>query len=60
MTNYKVFNNRRRHEYLAKPRPKRRVKRRSAQRVGLLDAWARNGKVAEPEAAPTDDTEEQP
>lgn len=55
MSNYKVFNNRRRHEWLAKPKRKLRIKRRSAQRIGLLEAWARNGKVAAPDATTADD-----
>jgi hypothetical protein len=53
MSNYKTWNVRKRHEWLAKPLKKERVKRRSARRVGLLDAWMRSGKgVAE--AAPAE------
>jgi len=49
MANYKVWGVRNRHEWLASPLKKKRVKRRQAQRVGLLDAWERN-KTAEPAA----------
>lgn len=51
MANYKVWNVRRRHEWLAKPLRKKRVKRRAAKRVGLWDAWLRKGLVSEPEDA---------
>ncbi len=44
MSNYKTWNIRKRHEWLAKPQKPERVKRRSARRIGLLDAWTRNGK----------------
>jgi hypothetical protein len=50
MSNYKTWSIRRRHEWLAKPGKKQRVKRRSARRVGLLDAWERNGVGAKPAA----------
>ena len=43
MSNYKPWNIRKRHEWLAKKSKPERVKRRSARRVGLLDAWLRNG-----------------
>jgi hypothetical protein len=56
MANYSVWNVRLRHEWLAKPLKKKRVKRRSAQRVGLLDAWERKAK---PEP-PVETTEEAP
>lgn len=42
MANYPVWNVRLRHEWLAKPLKKKRIKRRQAQRIGLLDAWERN------------------
>ena len=41
MANYAVFNVRRKHEWLATPLKKKRIKRRSAQRIGLLDSWKR-------------------
>ena len=58
MANYAVFNVRRRHEWLATPLKKKRIKRRSAKRIGLLDAWERRkdasaeegGEAQEPEA----------
>lgn len=48
MANYSVWNVRMRHEWLAKPLKKKRIKRRAAQRVGLLDALRRNGRLVEP------------
>jgi hypothetical protein len=59
MANYAVFNVRRKHEWLATPLKKKRIKRRSAKRIGQLDAWERRkktsptepGEAAEPEAA---------
>jgi hypothetical protein len=53
MANYSVWNVRKRHEWLAKPLKKKRVKRRQAMRIGLWDAWQRNKPAAteEPEAA---------
>ncbi len=57
MANYSVWNVRKRHEWLAKPLKKRRIKRRSARRVGLLEALERKGKKVE---IPVDETEEQP
>lgn len=54
MANYSVWNVRLRHEWLAKPLKKRRIKRRSARRVGLLDAWRRKGLL------PTAEEAEQP
>ncbi|MSP26813.1 MAG: hypothetical protein EXR75_17060 [Myxococcales bacterium] len=41
MVNYKVWNIQRRHEYLATPAKKKRLKKRSARRVGLLEAMIR-------------------
>ena len=51
MANYSVWNVRLRHQWLAKPLKKRRIKRRAARRVGLLEAWERRGErqLAEPE-----------
>jgi len=59
MANYSVWNVRLRHQWLASPLKKKRIKRRAAARVGLLDAWERN-KTAETaeEAAPPEATEE--
>ena len=58
MANYSVWNVRLRHEWLATPLKKKRVKRRQAVRIGLADALARKGKgpteEAEPEAPETD------
>ena len=52
MANYKVWSVRKRHEWLAKPKKKKRVKRRQAMRVGLWDAWERKGMLpSEGEAA---------
>ncbi len=56
MANYKVWNVRRRHEWLAAPLRKKRVKRRAAMRVGLWDAWLRKGLVTEAEEAETTET----
>jgi hypothetical protein len=42
MANYPKWNVRLRHEWLATPLKKKRVKRRQALRVGLAEAWARN------------------
>jgi len=51
MANYSVWNVRLRHEWLATPLKKKRVKRRQAERVGLLNALERNKKPGEePEA----------
>jgi len=59
MANYKVFNVRRRHEWLQKPLKKKRIKRRQAMRIGLWDAWERKKKVtAEEPAADEAATEE--
>ena len=52
MANYSVWNVRLRHQWLATPLKKKRIKRRAAKRVGLLDAWERNKK-----AMPAEDTE---
>ncbi|MBI4702705.1 MAG: hypothetical protein HY744_16405 [Deltaproteobacteria bacterium] len=41
MSNYPIWNVRLRHEWLATPLKKRRVKRRSAARIGLLQARER-------------------
>ena len=51
MANFKVWNVRKRHEWLAKPKKKKRVKRRQAMRVGLWDAWERKGLVSSEEAS---------
>jgi hypothetical protein len=42
MANYPIWNIRRRHEWLSTPMKKKRVKKRSAVRIGLWDAWQRN------------------
>ena len=42
MANYSVWNVRLRHEWLATPLKKKRVKGRAAKRIGLWDAWRRN------------------
>ena len=55
MANSSVWNVRRRHEWLAKPLKKKRIKRRTARRVGLLEALERKGKGVE---APADEVEE--
>ncbi len=63
MANYKVFSVRKRHEWLAKPKRKKRVKARSAKRIGLWDAWQRRAPAAEPVAevaAPAEAAAEQP
>lgn len=53
MANYKVFNVRRRHEWLQKSLKKKRIKRRQAMRIGLWDAWLRKGvRTEEAEEAP--------
>lgn len=58
MANYPVWNVRRRHEWLAKPAKGKRVKRRGARRIGLLEARERNEKSAPAEkqepASPTE------
>ena len=52
MANHSVWNVQKRHEWLAKPLKKKRVKRRAAMRVGLLEALERkNPGSTEPEAA---------
>jgi hypothetical protein len=43
MANYSVWNVRMRHEWLATPLKKKRIKRRAAKRLGLFDAWKRQG-----------------
>ncbi len=58
MANYSVWNVRKRHEWLAKPLKKKRVKRRQAMRIGLWDAWQRN-KPAEPAEEPEAAAEEE-
>lgn len=50
MANYSVWNVRLRHEWLATPLKKKRVKRRSARRTGLLEAWERNAPKEQPQA----------
>jgi hypothetical protein len=60
MANYAVWNVRKRHEWLAKPSKKKRVKRRAAMRIGLWDAWQRNKKsVPAEETAETETGEQQ-
>jgi len=56
MANYSVWNVRLRHQWLATPLKKKRVKRRTARRCGLLDAWNRRGErqLEEPET-PTEE-----
>ncbi len=56
MANYKVWNVRKRHEWLAKPLRKKRMKRRAARRIGLLAVWERNA----PKVSPTEDEEAAP
>lgn len=51
MANYKVFNVRKRHEWLQKPLKKKRIKRRQAMRIGLWDAWERKGLISAEEPA---------
>lgn len=51
MVNYKLWNIQRRHEWLATGKIKKRLKKRSARRVGLLEALARKAPAAAPEAA---------
>ena len=41
MANYPIWDIRLRHEWLATPLRKKRIKRRNAKRVGLLDAIER-------------------
>ena len=53
MANYKVWSVRHRHEWLAKPLRKKRIKRRAAKRIGLWDAWGRKGLVNEASATDT-------
>ncbi len=60
MANYKVFSVRLRHEWLAKPKRKKRIKARAAKRVGLWDAWQRNAKPEPPAVEEAPDAEEQP
>lgn len=55
MANYKVWNVRVRHEWLATPLKKRRMKRRAAARVGLLEALARKAKPEPAEEAPAEE-----
>jgi hypothetical protein len=47
MANYSVWNVRKRHEWLATPLKKKRIKRRQALRIGLWDAWERKGLVGD-------------
>ena len=56
MANYSVWNVRLRHQWLATPLKKKRIKRRAARRCGLLDAWDRRGErqLEDPEA-PTEE-----
>jgi hypothetical protein len=50
MANYPKWNVRLRHEWLATPLKKKRVKRRQALRVGLAEAWARKADASAQEA----------
>lgn len=52
MANYPSWNVRKRHEWLSKPLKKKRIKRRSAMRIGLWDAWQRKKKPEPVEAEP--------
>jgi len=54
MANYSVWNVRLRHEWLAKPLKKKRIKRRQAERIGLLDAWERKAEKADGDEAATE------
>jgi len=58
MANYKVFNVRKRHEWLQQPLKKKRIKRRQAMRIGLWDAWERKKKDTAEESAAEEATEE--
>jgi hypothetical protein len=59
MANYASWNVRKRHEWLAKPLKKKRVKRRAAMRIGLWDAWQRKAaKNKTAESAPAEETAE--
>jgi hypothetical protein len=60
MANYAVWNVRLRHQWLATPLKKKRVKRRQAARVGLLDAWERNAPPEAAEQAPAEAAAEAP
>ncbi len=51
MVNYKLWNIQRRHEWLATAKTKKRLKKRSARRVGLLEALARKAPAAATESA---------
>jgi hypothetical protein len=61
MANYPVWDIRLRHEWLATPLRKKRVKRRNAKRVGLLDAnlrrSAKKDKASQAEAPHEQTTE---
>lgn len=46
MANYPIWDIRQRHEWLATPKPKKRIKRRNAKRVGLLEALERRKPAA--------------
>ena len=53
MANYPVWDIRLRHEWLATPLRKKRIKRRNAKRVGLLEANERRA----PKQAPAQEVE---
>jgi hypothetical protein len=57
MSNYPIWNIRRRHEWLSTPLAKKRIKRRNAKRVGLLEAMDRR-KAAAPATAPEESPRE--
>jgi hypothetical protein len=58
MANTATWSVRHRHEWLATPLKKKRVKRRQAKRVGLWDAWERKKKLGADAAQPTEETAE--
>ena len=51
MSNRSIWNVQKRHEWLAKPMKKKRLKRRKRLRIGLEQAFERNRKTGE-NAAP--------
>lgn len=57
MANYSLWNVRRRHEWLATPLKKKRIKGRGAKRIGLWNAWRRK-KIAVD--APPEEAAEKP
>ena len=50
MANYAVWNNRLRHEWIAKPRKGKYLNKRSRERCGLEEALSRKGGEADAEA----------